>query len=1023
MYSGNTWYKKIAFVLLVSLLVGLGTFSPLSAQAAPEPGSELLSRFEGYDLTSSENITVIVELEDEPVVRQRANLQAQGMFVTAAQEKSHEILLQAQQQTALMGMRQLGLSSKLHFGYTKIFNGMAIELPANQVAQLEAISGVKAVYPDEVYYEDVENSLPTIDAPSAWELPPGYDGSGIVVGVIDGWVDWMHPEFGEGIGPGYRVIGGWDFILNQPLEESVNIGVDGRHGTHVAATVAATAPGASIRNYRVLWGGSGTLARILAAMEMAVRDKVDVVSMSIGSTYGHPDTPRARAIDNVVLAGIVFVCSNGNNGPVERTTGGYAQSQLAISVGNADARMKQFFSHGTGQTHLARLFTYSPQLDELEGQTFEYVDCGYGGYLSDFYEDGIVEEGRSLVEGKVALVSRGGPSGATSFYLKHDNARDAGAVAVIVYNNVPDGVVSGTIYNDGDIPIIGSSQADGQLLKAQSNKTIEFSNDSYVVMNNGSSRGPTSMLDIKPDVSAPGTVVIAAVPFPAEGEEPVSGATQRENGGWYANLSGTSMATPQVAGAAAILRQAYPHWTPEQVKLALMNTAVDIKQENGQSYRPIDQGAGLINVMRALKTQLFIKPGSLSFRDAAVEELTKNVTLESISNETNSYEIRVAMHNPENQYRILLADEVELKAGETKTLPITLEIDPTLPPSVLGESEYCGYIYFINKNNPDDYYRLPYHFVYQQPVSQFTVAPDYMSLNPEATQRTVTFTYTLGSDVHDVRFRVHGLSNSYFGYTGPLAAGTYSFEWDGTVDDENVTISDGYITIYPQYQLYEGGPWVNMTNTGNQGAMAYARIMVHSLPPKFVDVTPVISDVEGHVIVQGFVDDALFALLDLGGDVRLNGEKLVVTSHAVLPPPGESGLGYDLGIFASDPIPVDLKKGINFRLEATDVAGNATTQDFEFKAVTLDNPRVHRVLPGPYTVSGRAIPGVEVRINGEVIPLAEDGTFSWDTEVVGMGNQKVDITAHIPQWKNFKPLKIDFNLIGVPNENATGQVD
>ena len=129
-----------------------------------------------------------------------------------------------------------------------------------------------------------------------------------------------------------------------------------------------------------------------------------------------------------------------------------------------------------------------------------------------------------------------------------------------------------------------------------------------------------------------------------------------------------------------------------------------------------------------------------------------------------------------------------------------------------------------------------------------------------------------------------------------------------------------------------------------------------------------------------------------------------------------------MGTVASGPFPVGLKKGINFRLEATDVAGNTTTQDFEFKAVTLDNPRVHRVLPGPYTVSGRAIPGVEVRINGEVIPLAEDGTFSWDTEVVGMGNQKVDITAHIPQWKNFKPLKIDFNLIGVPNENATGQV-
>ena len=284
----------------------------------------------------------------------------------------------------------------------------------------------------------------------------------------------------------------------------------------------------------------------------------------------------------------------------------------------------------------------------------------------------------------------------------------------------------------------------------------------------------------------------------------------------------------------------------------------------------------------------------------------------------------------------------------------------------------------------------------------------------------MTFTYTLGTAVNDVRFRVHGVSNSYFGYTGPQPAGEYSFEWDGSLVNESVELSEGIITIYPQYQLTPGGPWVNMTNTGSQGAMAYVRLTLDNTPPELLQVTPIISELEDHVIIQGLVDDLMFGLLDIGGEVLLNGQKLVVTSHADLTQPGR---GYDYGIFTSDPMPVDLKKGIAFRLQAADLAGNTTTEDYHFAAVTLDNPKVDRVLPGPYTISGRAIPGVQVMINEEVIPLAEDGSFVWETEIVELGRQNIDITAHVPQWENAKPIKVDLVVIGVPNEAAAGQVE
>ena len=678
MYGENTWFKRIALILLLTFLVGLGWVPPLAAQATATPSLELQNRFEGYDLTSPEIITVIVELEDAPVVSQRISLQKQGLFFTAAQEKGYETALQAEQEKALAAMRQRGLASVARFGYTQVFNGMAIDLPANRVVQLEAIPGVKAVYPDIEIYEELDVSLPAIGAPAAWQLPPGYDGTGVVVGVIDGWIDWQHPDLGAGFGPGYRVIGGWDFWLNQPIEQSKNIGIDGRHGTHVGSTVAAVAPGASLINYRVSSGGGGTGARLLAAMEMAVRDKVDVLTMSMGSAYGHPQTPWAKAVDNVVLAGIVFTCSNGNNGPDERTTGTYAHAPLAIAVGNANATVKPLIqSFGTGKTHVASLFTYSPQPDELAGQRLEFVDCGYGGHPEDFYD----VDGNSLVEGKVALVSRGGPSGYTAFRLKHDNARDAGAVAVIVYNNVSGGVVSGTLREEADIPTLGITMTDGQLFKTLTDKTITISTGSYDLMSNGSSRGPSSLLEIKPDVAAPGTAILAPVPYPAAGESPVDGAILGENGGWYASLSGTSMATPHVAGAAAILRSAHPHWTAEQVKLALMNTAVDIKQEDGQSYRPLDQGAGMINIPCALQTQLFIKPGSLAFKEAAVGELTKHVTLESNSGSDAAYKVHVAKHNPDNEYQILVQNVVSVKARGTSTLPVTLLIDAFCRPA------------------------------------------------------------------------------------------------------------------------------------------------------------------------------------------------------------------------------------------------------------------------------------------------------------------------------------------------------
>jgi subtilisin family serine protease len=890
---------------------------------------------------------------------------------------------------------------------------MAIEVPANRVAQLENIPGVKAVYPDIEVYEDLGESLPAIGAPTAWEIPPGFDGSGVVVGVIDGWIDWSHPALGGGFGPDYRVIGGWDFWQNQPIEASGRIGVDGRHGTHVGSTVAAVAPGAQLINYRVSSGGGGTASRLMAAMEMAIRDGVDVLTMSMGSAYGHPDAPWAKAVDNVVLSGIVFTVSNGNNGSDERTTGTYANSQLAISVGNSNARLKPIItSVGTGRDHVASLFTYSPALGELADQELEFVDCGFGALPEDFRD----ADGNSLVEGKVALVSRGGPSGYTGFRLKHDNARDAGAVAMIVYNNVSGGVVSGTLGSAGDIPSLGLTLEDGLLFKTLADRTIRIRIGEYNLMNAGSSRGSGALLDIKPDVAAPGTSIVAPVPYPVEEEEPVANAFLGEDGGWYASLSGTSMATPHVAGAAAILRAAYPHWTPQQVKLALMNTALDIRQENGQSYRPIDQGAGMISIPRALNTKLFINPGSLTFKDAQVGPLTLPLELISNNSRAATYRIRVAKHDPDHAYQLILDDTVTVLAGATQTLSVTLQVDEDLPVSVPGDSQYCGYIYFENVDDPNDTYRVPYHFVNGQVISQLTATPHYISLNPDATQREVTLSYVLGCAVNNVRFRVHGLSNSYFGYTGPQGPGTYSFTWDGTCDDASVTIPEGTLTIYPQFQLTEGGSWHNMTNADNIGAMAYARIISDSTAPRFHEVKLEFGD-EGEVFISGLIEDQMFGLIEAGGEVLVNGEKAVVISHADFSDP-DLPRGGDYGSFKHQLPSFDLREGTSVTLLGRDLAGNTTVEEHRFQAVTFDHPEMRRVLLGEHAISGRALPGLEVAINGETVPLDEAGCFSYDILIEKPGNHPFTVSAFMPGWS--ESISYTVRVIGVPNENAVG---
>ena len=318
-------FRKVMVQLLVLVLltapISTAAMGTQSARATLDPtilsaSDEFLANFQDYDLACPEPISLIIELEGNLL----AQAPAKGLETDLKVEL--EGALFSIQDDVLAQMENLGIDYALQHRYAFLLNGLVVTMPASQLQLLAEIPQVIDVCPNYESSGALDESLPAIGMPATWEPPYGYDGAGIVVGVIDSRIDWQHPHFGGGIGPGYRVIGGWDLINNRPLEESLELGPSVRHGTHVASIVAGVAPGASIRGYAISSADTPTnLARILAAIEMAVRDGVDVINLSNGSEYGHDDTIRNRVFDRATDAGTVLVIANGNGGNYgERTT-------------------------------------------------------------------------------------------------------------------------------------------------------------------------------------------------------------------------------------------------------------------------------------------------------------------------------------------------------------------------------------------------------------------------------------------------------------------------------------------------------------------------------------------------------------------------------------------------------------------------------------------------------------------------------------------------------------------------------
>ncbi|PEJ57506.1 hypothetical protein CN692_12570 [Bacillus sp. AFS002410] len=835
------------------------------------------------DLTSDAQTSIIVEFKDKPAQTAVMVAETEGTTLseTDAQAKvdaSHETFNQDLKTIFSKELKEKKNPYKIKRSYKKTFNGVSMTLPANKVKSLLKSNAVQAVWSDlKVQLDDPTTKVqgsgeqgPThnmVTFPGVEKLhEEGYTGKGVKIGILDTGIDYNHPDLKGAFK------GGYDFVDNDndPMETSYadwqksgqpeSNGSEAyytEHGTHVAGIIAGqgknnadyavtgVAPDADIYAYRVLGAyGSGQTSAILAGIDKAVADGMDIISMSLGANYNDPLYPTAIAVNNAVLAGVTAVVAAGNSGNKMYTLGSPGNAPLAITVGASDTSVTIPTYTATAHPSTGDLSANlklaaqgnTDNLADLQGQTLKLVNVGAGADTSYYKRDanGNLTIPRD-VNGKIVIAKRG------SFGIADivNTAKKHGAKAVILTNADGDALQDVFLGNTfGYIPtfLINSSQGNAiasklPLTTAMLDSTIDFTfgNMSQIVTTGNkladfSSRGPSRVLyDIKPEVTAPGVSVFSTVPAYMHKDNNGNALTDYQNA--YERLSGTSMATPNVSGVAALLKQAHPDMTPADIKASLMNTADPLNDK----YSVYEVGAGLVNPYKAVHAQTEIQvkdktktlssnakdtdgtitlaskgiktikniTGAISFGEQAVEGKdlsdSRSMTIFNKGSEDKTFDVKVQFQTLDARFtNDSRADQDASTNGVTLDVKSSLKVkryssanmDATINvPKTAKLGTYEGYVVYTNQKNPDETYKVPFaiHTV-KEGIDYVTGTPSAFTIPYEAgsnaTKWSIGASFKLNSHMRTFDFfLVDPKTNEEIGYLGTA---------DGMGADENI---------------------------------------------------------------------------------------------------------------------------------------------------------------------------------------------------------------------------------------------
>jgi minor extracellular serine protease Vpr len=524
--------------------------------------------------------------------------------------------------------------------FRELFNGLTVRATGADVNKIRALPGVLSVYPDITMsvsqqedppgnVTDLITALKQTGADVA-QSELGLSGRGVRVAVIDTGVDYQHPDLGGCFGPNCRVTKGFDLVGDAFNASDVTpiITPDpdpddcAGHGTHVAGIIGANggitgvAPGVTFLAYRVFGCGDTTTSEIIVdAMERARRDGADVVNMSIGARFAWPQYPTAKAADRLVRHGVVVVASAGNDG----TLGLYASSAPAVG--------KNVISVASFDNTHANLLAFSISPDDTKIGYIDAADAPVTPRSGSFpmartgtttsTADACNALAPGSLTGMVVLIRRG----TCAFYQKAFNAQSAGAAGVVLYNTVA-GFISPTVAGTPPItiPVVAVTADRGALIDGRlaagavtltwTNQVASEPNPTANLISSFSSYGLAPDLSFKPDIGAPGGTVRSTLPL--------------EQGG-YGNLSGTSMSSPHVAGAVALLLEARPHASPEEVQQRLQNSARPHRFTPTLTF--LDdvhrQGAGMLQIDDAIEADAIVFPSSLALGEIEAGSTTR----------------------------------------------------------------------------------------------------------------------------------------------------------------------------------------------------------------------------------------------------------------------------------------------------------------------------------------------------------------------------------------------------------------
>ena len=788
--------RRILAVIGATLLT-LSASAALAATPDDDPGARFSASSSRGAIDSSYtagaigpdgHVTVVIEMEGDPVAVVEAE---SGRELSEGERDDVKSTLTDAQSEVVETVESTG--GEVQAQMASAYNGVQASVPADQLDAVAELPGVVAVHPVRRYSIDNAVSVPFLGVPEVWQNT-GYTGQNIKVGIIDTGIDYTHATFG---GPGTpeayeaahaaadqpadpalygpdapRVKGGVDLVGDdynadpssasyQPVPHPDENPLDCQgHGSHVAGTAAGSgvladgagytgpydastpsntfrvgpgvAPQADLYAIRV-FGCDGSTDVVVPALDWAVDNGMDVVNLSLGSSFGRGDDPDAVAAANAVGAGVVVVASAGNAGHSPYLTGSPGSGDGVIAVSAVDSAegfpgatvtvdgqaVEAINANGASLDGLGDL-TVVRLVDDPATPENEAIGCSVEAYT----KAGVTADGNQL-----AVSERG----SCARVAKAIYAQQAGAAAALMVNSTDDlPPYEGQITENADtgepylvtIPFLGVRSSNGSLFTTGATVSLaaaQIANPGFRAYASFTSSGPRSGDSaVSPDVAAPGVSISSA-------------AVGSGNGA--AVLSGTSMAAPHVAGVAALSAQAHPEWSAPQLAASVVSTA-DPDKVVGESITI--GGLGLVDAAQAVATTVTAAGDAFRTESGWAREAAlsfgfqesplgfggiKTVTVRNDGPASVTYDVSTTPSAQSLKARVFLSgSSITVAPGSSAKILLTVGAAAKDVPSSVGGADQFAYYEIsgdITLTSADSTLRVPYLLV---PRSSSTVS-------------------------------------------------------------------------------------------------------------------------------------------------------------------------------------------------------------------------------------------------------------------------------------------------------------